>query len=180
MAVILVSVSDFAGFQLIPKSTQSTPLIQTWIDRYEAKYICELLGVELGKLFIASTPTTTADPRFVAIRDAFQFQPDYKIEESKGMKDFLLSIIFYHYVKDNQDKLSLTGVTENQSEAQKDKSPLDAYRFGERKFNESLNTVDAIQWYCKFYANQLYPNDITKQYPEYKGQCIKPKFAAIL
>jgi len=180
MATIIVTVNDFTGFQLIPKSTQSRPNIQAWIDRYESDYIRQLLGVELGNLFIASTPLTTVVPRYVTIRDAFQYQPNFKIETSKGIKDFLLNAIFYHFVKDNQDQLSLTGVTSNISEAAEDKNSLNAYRFGERKFNESLDTVDAIQWYCKFYANQLYPDDPTKQYPEYKGQCIKPKFAAVL
>jgi hypothetical protein len=171
--MILLSTSDFTGYNYINTSTASLPKLQAYIDRYEKMYILQLLGVELGELFIADLSNASQDVRFVAIQDPFYEQTDAgHIYQSNGMIEFLCAAIAYHYIKDTQFSHTISGVGKKLLEAQKDQSGENAHRYGERRFNEELNTVDAIQWYCKTFDSATYP--------EYKGVEIKPIYSAIL
>ena len=171
--MILLTTADFAGYNYLNTTTATLTRLQAYIDRYEKQYICELLGVELGELFIADLANASQDVRFVAIQDAFYEQTTGgTIYISKGMVDFLLCAVAYHYIKDTQYSHTTSGVAKMLTEAQKDQSGENAYRYAERRFNESLDTVDAIQWFCK--------TEAATDYPEYKGVAIAPKYAALL
>ena len=178
--MILLRLSDFTGFELLATNTKAAVLIQQYIDRYEAQYIYKLLGIDLGKLFIADLANASQADRFALIEDAFAIEQEPKQYVSLGMKDFLACAVLYHYIKDTQAQHTQAGVADSLNEAMTVSSPIDASRYAERKFNEALDTVDAIQWYCKTYAYETYPNDPTKLYPEYNGQVINPVFSAFL
>lgn len=170
--MIVLQQSDFTGFYKIAKSTASNPILQSYIDEFEKKYILDILGIDLGNLFIASPPLTTIDPRMVAIRDPFDIQYGNSPYHSKGMKEVLLAFVYYEYISQTQVQHSLSGVVQTQNETANSTQPIDAHRFGETKFNSLLETVEAIQWYCRAYQNAIYP--------EYRGVDIAPKFSAIL
>lgn len=171
--MILLETADFAGYNYINTTTATLVRLQAYIDRYEKQYICELLGVELAELFIADLANVSQDAIYVAIQNAFYEQADSgTIYISKGMVDFLLCAVAYHYIKDTQYSHTTSGVAKMLTEAQKDQSGENAYRYAERRFNEALDTVDAIQWYCDI--------ENSADYPTYKGQKIAPKYAAML
>ncbi|CAB4147499.1 hypothetical protein UFOVP518_31 [uncultured Caudovirales phage] len=260
--MVIVQRSDFNGFQLLAKSNNTNVVLQSYIDRYERLTIYQLLGVDLGKLFIAdlipstitlddrgdydasvgtfpatggsgtagaimegdywtisvagtlgttdyvvgdlvyalddapaqtSTNWAKKELRFTTIYDAFTLQSDGDtyygndwanfwgywcgsdsggIYNSYGIKDILVSIIYYYYVAGTQVKQSQSGAVLNQTETGDIMSPLNAFRTAEIKWNEILNSIGAVQWYCAIYDPDTYP--------EYRGVIFKPQYSALL
>lgn len=167
----LVTPSDFVNFFAISKSIHITPVIQSYIDRYHDFYIHELLGKDLGDLLIAELPTPTT-PRLLALVDPFIEMDNQMVRNSRGMKELILSLVFYHYMADQQNSSTQSGVAIKQIETASINSPETANRFGEKKWNDIMPTWENIQWLCK-----------TKDpatYPEFIGQIITPKFSSIL
>lgn len=175
--MILVSKDDFSGMFTLARTPFTDTELQAYIDEYEARTICDILGVELGELFIAAlADSAPLDSRYITIRDSFILQDTTsctkKIRESKGMKQILVSVIFYKYVSQTQIKHSQTGVKLNKAETSDVLSVRAAMRFGESKYNESLEWVEAIQWYCETYA--------AADYPEYNGVEFYPEYSSFL
>lgn len=177
---LLVSLSDFVGFYGLNVNTANTPVLQAFIDRYEKPYILELLGVELGLLFIADLANVSQEARFTTIQEPFDVTLNHRDYSSLGMKDFLTAAIYYEYTLTRQAKPTDDGVARSTNEAQTIVSPTDAARYGANKFCEALDTVEAIQWYCKTYAPATFPTDPDKLYPEFNGKKIDPTFAPFL
>lgn len=175
MADLIVTSADFVAYYGLATDIQLAPRIQAYIDRWEKYYIRRLLGVELGNLFIADLANATQDPRFVVIEDAFDEQDETwcnKIRSSRGMKDMLTAMIYYHFVFDGQLSNTQTGVNLPQNETSQTLSPRAAAREAEKKWNELLDTVEAIQWYCRDFK----PED----YPEYLGLLFEPRYVDFL
>jgi hypothetical protein len=170
--VILLALSDFeAGFHHLAESSDTEADLQIYIDRYEKPYIVRILGVELAELFIANMQGTPAAP-YTTLRDEFYEQDDCdKIWHSRGMKDFLKSAIFYHYITEAQAQHTQTGVTSQQAETSNVVGFENAHRYAERRFNESLPTVEAIQWKCE--------TDAPDDFPTYNGTKIRANFYAL-
>jgi|SRR3990172_7448918 len=168
--MILLTTSDFSGYYGIATNQASLPLLQEYIDMFEASYIKRILGIELGELFIADN----SPARFQFILDPFIKQDENcdTIYESKGMKDILAALVFYEYISSTQVKSAQAGVITNQAEVSNIGSPEDACRFGEVKWNGALGSIEAIQWWCG------YEDEIT--YPEYSGVYFRPKYSALL
>lgn len=171
MADLIVTQADFTAFYGLATDINLAPRIQAYIDRYEKTYIRQLLGVELGNLFIADLANPTQDPRFVVIEDPFDEQDANccnTIRASRGIKDMLLAFIYYHYIFGSQLSNTQTGVNLSQNETSQTLTPRNAAREAEKKWNELLATVEAIQWYCRDFK----PED----YPEYLGIRISPRY----
>lgn len=91
------------------------------------------------------------------------------------MKDMLKCMVYYEFVKDKCVWLTQNGVTIWADEGGTVLSPEGSVRFAEKKWNESLDTAAAIQWYIFTYS----PSNTDYEYPEYNGQEFKVKFSAI-
>lgn len=177
----LLQVSDFVGFFKLALSNIQEEDLQVYIDRYEAEYVRKIFGVVMGDAILQeildangqSLPISQAySDETAAILFAFAKQDDNDcIFESKGLADVLRAFVFYHYITETQARHTPTGVIVNQAEVANIQSPYAAQRFAERKFNEALDSVDAIQWYCTTFA----PAD----YPDYNGTTIKPKYDSL-
>lgn len=171
--MIILQPTDFKKYYSIAQSPDTTPLLQDFIDRYEKNYIHKVLGVELGDLFIADllvgVPETA---RFISIFNAFSEQIGERIYESKGFKDMLTAFVLYEFISQTQLKHSQSGVVSTQAEVANIQSPENAFRFGEMKFNEALETKDAIQYVCGYSE--------TETFPEFKGVYIRPKYSSLL
>lgn len=176
--MILLELSDFNGFYTLAKSIDSDPILQSYIDRFEESFIKRILGVELGQLFIddvqgVDSDSASIEPRFQALIDAFIKQDGCgTIYESKGMKDLLAGLVYSEYIVDTQVKHTQSGATLNQSEVSNTASPYEAANFGEQKWNQSLLSIQAIQWWCG-------TEDITN-YSEYNGTYFRPKYSPLL
>lgn len=176
--MILLTTSDFDGFQSIAQSIASTPLLQIYIDRYEEIYIKKILGVTLGQLFIEDvqgldSDSSAIEARFQALIDPFIKQDSSdRVLESKGMKDILASLIFFEFVSGTQIKHAQAGVINNQAEVSTIGSHEDATRFGEVKWNEALISIESIQWWCGA--------EDEANYPEYNGIYFRPQYSPLL
>ena len=179
--MILVSISDFSGFQRLSTNAFDTSLLQAYIDRYEKELIMKLLGAELGQLFIDDLANVSQDPRFVAIQDEFYIDYDDKIHHSRGLVDMLVSMIYYCYTKDTSVRHTTTGAAKVALEGRTNKQDVDQSRFGEKKWNDAVLTAEEIQWYITIYAPDTFTiSDPDMLYPEYNGQKYTAAFSAIL
>ncbi len=88
------------------------------------------------------------------------------------MKDMLVCMIYYHYITEQQYSSTQGGIANNAVETGATVSYENAARAGEIKWNTTLNTVGAIQFYIKAYNPDPYPT--------YNGVIFKPKFSALL
>ncbi len=172
--MILLTLADFKNFHQLARSAATDAVLQAYIDKYEVQYIYQLLGKHLGHNFISDLDATTHLPtaqRFKNIFNEIYVQDDRggRLWISPGMKSLLLSLVFYNYVFKTQAKHTQTGVVLNQIEVSQLASNTD---FAEAKWNEALDGIETIQWYCKHYA--------PSQYPEYKGIRFAPKSSMFL
>lgn len=175
--MILLEIEDFEKFHSLAQGTDDNPLLQSYIDRYEEKYIKLILGVILGQLFIddiqgVDSDSAAIEDRFQKLLDKWFEQPIDCIYESTGMKDILASLVFYHYASDTQVRHTQSGVTLNQSEVSNTLSPEGAIRFGEMKWNDAIPSIHAIQWLCGCHDAETYP--------EYKGTKFEVKYSPLL
>lgn len=157
---------------ILAQSIETTEVIQEYIDRFENVYIRQILGVELGNLFIADANPGPATPPYDALEDAIIEQEDGIIYESAGMKQILIYFILYEYVKGEQAKNSQSGGVIANAETSNVLGFENATRYGETRFNEALEWAHTIQWYCCTFK----PTD----YPEFDGVKIRAKYSALL
>lgn len=156
----LVQITDFNGEFQLQIDNATTTKFNFIRDNHEANYIYKLLGVTLGKLFIADlgvdgVPVTA---RFLAIYNAFAEDSDYGIIQSKGMKEYMKGIIWYYYARNNPYIIATGG---NKVNIDQNSDQMSDGLVLARIYNGSINTADAIQWYiCDNYDT----------YPEYKGK----------
>lgn len=175
--MILVQISDFTGRKELAKSGKTNPVLQDFIDDFEADYICKILGVELGELLIADVQAESgSDPledRFTALIEPFRIQSTCgKIYKSLGLKDILTSLIYYNYVPDRQVRQSQSGATTGSSETSTVLSPRAAMRSAEAVHNAALDSIEAIQWRCYEHGPDIYP--------EYDGQKFDVQYSSLI
>jgi hypothetical protein len=175
--MILLSTADFVDFYFTPINPDpegSESKLQAYIDRYERFYLRRLLGVALSDDFITDLANASQDVIYSVIQDPFAFDdPNQKHVQriSMGMVDMLTAFIYYHYVTDEQARNTFGGVAYNNNEANNMADMQNAYRHAEKKYNEALDTYNAIQWYVDEYQ----PTD----YPDYNGVPLNVRFLPI-
>lgn len=169
--MIIVQLNDFVAEFQLPRTTATDVVLQGYIDRWELETIMKLLGVELGNLFIADlvngVPQTA---RFVTIYNPFQIQQQQGVISidgycncyqpiwiSQGIKFILLSVIYFKYIAKTQVKASQGGATKNETSVSMSLNPRDALRFGEQKYNQALDSIYSVQYYCRCYKKPTYP-----------------------
>lgn len=171
--MILLQLSDFKGKKYnIPDAGGVYTSIdaQEAIDNYEKPSIYKLLGVVLGDLLIAYIANPApANADYDKIINAFSMDnPDTcgkPIITSLGMKEYLKAAVFYEYGKSALIN-SQAGVIIPQSETAVKQNPGASMRYMENKFNDVLDTIEAIQWYCQ-------ENPVA--FPDFNGQRIAVK-----
>lgn len=177
--MILLQLSDFKGGKYdIPDAggVYTKVNVQEMIDKYEKQYIYELIGVVEGDKFIAwvQTTPTPVNADYTKILNAFSADNSSSypsgLIQSLGMKEYLKAGVFYQCEK-NGLLTSQAGVTKPESETATQQNPSSTMRFAENKFNDVLDTIEAIQWYCT--------NNSTA-FPEYNGKFIPVKYANFL
>lgn len=100
MAAVLISTSDFVGRYAVAANTIQLPMLQSFIDEIESKWLAELLGVDLKALFLAdigvggvpSTPIYTAIYNEIVLQNPNQFE-----SYSSGMKPMLMNAVYVAY-----------------------------------------------------------------------------------
>ena len=168
--MIILTINSFIHFYKIATKNTTEGLLQAYIDSNEELGIKQLLGVELGDLFIADLIAgVPQDARFVAIFNPFI--DDDALGQSKGMKAMLTSFVYYQYIKNSQSVSTQSGVSTLGTEAGKIVTFENAVRSAEVRFNDGLET---------FYSIRKYIQENQSTYPEFKGVIISPVYSPIL
>lgn len=169
--MILLQKSDFNTFFKLAQTTATDPVLQAYIDRYEKKYILELLGVTYGTAWITAIAGTPSAADLAVKNEFYEQDDDGTIYHSRGIKDFVAAAVYYHYVFDTDHLHSQSGVTHPQAETSYVVDFANQARAAEQKWNtDALDTAEAIKWYCE-------DND---DYPTFEGKAFKPRFSALI
>lgn len=160
---ILVNKTDFTGKYTIAINSSNGANVDSYIALYETELILNLLGVNLGKDFIANCeanagqfkPTAAA---YLALYNAIQV--DLTTQEisfplfthgrqliSSGMKNMILGLLYFYIVKDQPDIPTTDGFTRNAPQVGVSKE-FDFTSFRER-YNQAINDYKAIQYYIR-------------------------------
>lgn len=157
----ITKIADYIGRYQVAKDSYSKQVLQQYIDENESKLIYQLLGTELGALFIADLDVNGVPQtqRFIDIYNSFALEDDCKQYISDGLKDYLLGLIYFDYVRNTNTYNSQLGnkssLTENSEYAGNLIHDLS------QRYNKGIATGKNIQWYCDCHL----PED----YPEFKG-----------
>jgi hypothetical protein len=139
--------TDFKGEYNVSKNCYDQ--LDTYIEKYEKKYLRKLLGAELYDLFIADL--TVTDPqvpqtqRFLDIFNEFAIdENNYCLIESDGIRKMLTQLIYFHYVRENQVINSATGTVSSAVELGNNASFKGNIVTA---FNEGVENSHSIQWF---------------------------------
>jgi hypothetical protein len=165
---LLIVKSDFVGKYALATSTKSNDNIDAYIAEYEEQILIDLLGLELFELFKADVDSGTKKPEtpiYLTLYDRLNFEYCNSLLTSFGLKNILLSIIYFYYVRDNTKKQTLNGDQKIQSEV----SDPANQSYLLLRYNEGVKSYKAIQRYLL--------NNEAETYPTFKGT---PKHIASL
>lgn len=157
----ITKIADYTGRFQIAKDAYSKKTLQYYIDSLEYNLIYELLGAELGTLFIADLDVNGVPQtqRFIDIYNAFAIDNDCKLIASSGVKSFLIGQIYFDYCRNDNTYNSQIGnkgsVSENSNIAGNLWNDLS------QRYNIAIENGKSIQWYVGSYK--------AEDYPEYKG-----------
>ena len=143
---LLISKNDFVATYALSKQIEDS--IDAYIDRYEKKYLVDMLGVELYKLFAADVNPVTKKPVTQIYLGLYnEIAEDYNnyIMRSEGMKSILLGFIWFEYVRATAYKHTPSGVVRMAVELSDSATWGDG--FIQDKYNKSVNNYDVVQWY---------------------------------
>lgn len=154
----IISLADFQdGAYTIPQDSYIQAAQQSYLDKYEKKYLIELLGVALYDLVIADLVAgVPATPIYLALYDPFYIDSNSSIKYSEGMKAMLIQLVYFYLVRDLPVKKSSSGVGFNVNEVTNGPS-YSGFNIVE-SFNEGVDNYAAIQWYIRDNATD-YPSE---------------------
>jgi hypothetical protein len=157
----IIQISDFQGTEyFLPAQKKGN--YQTYLDKYEKKYLVDLLGAELYGLFIADlvggVPVTS---RFLDIYNPFELDDSCSVRKSEGMKLAVIQYVYFYAVRDLNPKKTPTGVVMNSNENSGD-PVYGGYNIVEA-YNESVSNAHEIQWFiCDNMSD--YPEENMQQF----------------
>ncbi len=157
---IIINTSDFTGKFLVAKNNYN--ILDEYIDRYEEKYLKELLGITLYNLFIADFGLPSQAAIYGLLYDAFD-EDDIdsgRIHSSRGIKDMMIGFIYFEYMREQNIKPTNTGLVIGQAENSGPAKIDDNFIYD--RYNSSIESYCAIQWFI---------NEHDDDYPDYNGQC---------
>ena len=149
---MIVSVSDFKiGKYELHSGIYDVPRIQAYIDKYEKRYLTELLGADLYSLFVADLVAgsgTPLEPRFSVIFNPLSIDWSGRIIYSDGIKEMLKGFIYYEYTKD--EIVQMTPVGNVRPVGQNSEVAGSLYTQIYNRYNDGVRSHDSIQMYiCK-------------------------------
>ncbi len=156
---VVIDTADFStGKFKIPQSIHTD--LDSYITRYEASYLADLLGASLKTLFVANlTAQVPTSAIYLSLFNAFQTDDGTCIRKSFGIKDMLCGFIWFEYMRDVHLKGSIVGQVKSVNE---NSEVVGAENYIYQFYNESIQTYSAIQWYI---------DENSSDYPTYNGIC---------
>jgi hypothetical protein len=158
---MILSVADFIGKYELHTGMYDQNKIQAYIDKYEPRYLRQLLGVDLAADFVGdlNNQQIPKSPNFLEIYNPFAFDSGYNfylfngIYEgtgqllSDGIKEMLLGFIYFEYAKDLVNQMTPFGNVKPKSENSDIANTLFSMMY--TRYNESITSYRAIQHYVR-------------------------------
>ena len=148
--------TDFTGKYELHKGMYDTAKLQIYINKYEIRYLKEMLGVDLYNQFIADLTSganpVPKSPNFTKLFYAFSEDVNYNILDSDGMLEMLKGFIYFEYSKDGFMQQTTYGGVQQTAENSKVLNSLQSMIYA--RYNEAIRTYRAIQDYVLLNPNQ--------------------------
>jgi hypothetical protein len=168
MSVLGITIANFGkGKYELHQGIYTAGEIQLYIDRYEKRYLIEMLGADLYNLFVADL--VAGVPQSQEYVDIWApFEKDRNVCQliiSEGMIEMVCGFVYFHYMADKTNQTTVAGnvrpLGENSAVVPGEGSMIFS------RYNNSVNTYKAIQ--------QLIC-DNRNAYREFNGQSIQTAF----
>lgn len=154
----IIQASDFTGEYKIAQDCYSD--LTSYIEKYEKKYLLELLGAELYDLFIAdltgTTPQIPQTQRFIDIFQEFRTTDNGCLVYSEGIKKMLIQFVYFHILRDMPNVKTTQGSVRMSNENSMS-NPYNGFNLVD-SYNEGVSNSRAIQWYI-YDNNEVYPEE---------------------
>jgi hypothetical protein len=139
--------SDFTGKYELHTGMYDNAKLQMYIDKYEQRYLRELLGIELYTEFISDLAIgVPKSPNFLTIfNPLFEDVNQLSMIESDGIIEMLKGFIYFEYSKDQMMQQTTFGGVQQKSENSKVLTSLQSMIYA--RYNEAIRTYKAIQDY---------------------------------
>jgi hypothetical protein len=138
---------DFVGKYELHTGMYDQSKLQDYIDRYEKRYLIELLGADLYSDFSGDIDPVSKEPlspNFIQIFQPFQVNVDFnRLLISEGIIDMLKGFIYFEYAKDLMNQMTPFGNVQQKSENSKLTTTLNSMMYA--RYNEAVKTYKAIQ-----------------------------------
>lgn len=139
--------SDFKDKYELHTGMYDSGKLQTYIDKYEARYLTQLLGVDLYNQFISDIDSLLKVPKSPNFRKIFY--PLYEdvnmfhMIESDGILEMLKGFIYFEYSKDLMMQQTSVGGVQPKNENSKVMNSTQTLIY--HRYNEGIRTYKAIQ-----------------------------------
>jgi hypothetical protein len=147
--MIILSLSDFDNgkFELSTGMyTQNN--LQQYIDKYEKRYLLDLLGADLGTLFIQDVISgggTPTQQNFIDIFDPIAIDYGVELITSDGIKEMLKGFIYYEYLKDQISQVTTVGMVTPKGENSEKVNTLFTQLY--TRYNDAARSYKGVQNY---------------------------------
>jgi len=136
-------IADYVNKFEVTTNGLNTAKLTDYITRYEESYLVDLFGVEFYDVWKPDIDGGTPTALNLFLFDAFNYQ-DGVILKSRGVKDMLLGFIYFEFLKDMKTQQTISGGVKIKGE----NSIKAGYTNVQQRYNESIDTYDAIRDYC--------------------------------
>lgn len=148
--MIILQLSDFSdpGKFSLHSGMYTQNDIQAYIDKYEKRYIVQLLGADLGAEFIADVQLGSGTPteqRFIDIFEPFDRDEGHQLLSSDGMKEMLMGFVYYEYLKDQVSTVTAVGMLTPKGENSEPVNSLYTQLY--TRYNDACRSYKSIQKY---------------------------------
>jgi hypothetical protein len=145
--MIILSISDFetGKFELHTGMYAQTNL-QEYIDKYEKRYLIDLLGATLGNAFITDVQSGGGTPTVPEYLDIFNpIELDYNLEiiQSDGIKEMLKGFVYYEYIKDLVSQATSVGMVTPKGENSERVNTLFTQMYN--RYNDACRSYKGVQ-----------------------------------
>lgn len=162
---MILSTNDFKESFKITTNQYTEPYLIDVILETESTALKDLLGLDLYNLFIADVNANNgvpSEPRFFALFNEFEIDVCFGVTyRSEGIKTMLKCFTWYFYIRNNNERQTMSGTSVDQTSLGAVINPSVALA---NRYNQGVRTYQAIQEY-------IWKNSET--YPEYKGRSKK-------
>tara|TARA_R110000751_G_scaffold102728_10_gene197779 strand:- start:197 stop:703 length:507 start_codon:yes stop_codon:yes gene_type:complete len=145
---MITSIGDFVGKYELSTGMYDQAKLGDYIAKYEPLYLVNLFGaslyVEFNNDLILGGGTPTEN-RFLYVFDPFNYDYNSEILISQGIREMLLGCIYFEYLKDLSNQVTVAGNVKPIGENSQNTSTLNTMMYG--RYNDGIRSYRTIQYY---------------------------------